>query len=78
MGILWRPPAELVGFFKRLKRLGYTRCDTMVAVLIAASDCDLFHMLQLSKQFVHHSLPPFRKCSDLREIVVTPGKIPDL
>jgi len=44
---------------RRLKRFGY------VSVLIDCSGCDLFRMLCLPKQFVHHSLRPLRKCNNL-------------
>ena len=63
-------------FLKCPKRFGYRRCNTAVLVLIDFSGCDLFRMLCLPKQFMHH-LPPFRKCNHLRDRG-HPYKLPDL
>jgi len=61
-----------------LNRFGYIRCDTTVSVLMEDfSGCDLFRMLRLPKQSVHHSLPPLRKCSYLTDRG-QPRKLPDL
>jgi len=57
---------RIIGFFRRLKRFGYIRCDITLSVFfIDSSSCDLFHMLCLPKQSGHRSLPPLRKCSYL-------------
>jgi len=54
-------------FPRRLKRFSYIRGDITVLVLIDFSGCDLFCVLCLLKQFVHHSLPPLQKCNNLRD-----------
>jgi len=64
-------------FPRRLKRIGYIRCDTTVSVLIDFSGCIIFCILCLPKQFVYHLLPPVQKCNNLRDHG-HPYKLPDL
>ena len=65
-------------FPRRAKRFSYIRCDTTVLVSIDFfSGCDLYCILCLPKQFVHHSLPPLEKCNNLRDRG-HPYKISDL
>jgi len=45
----------------------WLRCDTSFSVFVDFSGCNLFRMLCLPKQFVHHLLPPLQKCSNLRD-----------
>ena len=69
--------SRIIRSFSHLKRFAYTHCDTTVSVLIDSSVCDLFRMLCLPKQSVHHSLSPLRKCNDLRDRG-HPYELPDL
>ena len=52
--------------FRRLKRFGYTTCNTTVSDLIDTSGRDLFCKLCSSEHSLHHFLPPERKYSNLR------------
>ena len=58
--------------FRRLKRFGYTTCKHQATVsdLIETSDRDLFRKLCSSEHSLHRLLPPERKYSNLRNVVI--------
>jgi len=64
------PTNKINALFRRLKRFGYTTCNITVSDLIDTSGRDLFRKLCSSEHSLHHVLPPEKKYSNLRIVVI--------
>jgi len=68
---------RITGISRHLMWFSYIRRDTTISVLTDSAGRYLFHKLCLPWYSVHHSLPPVRKCSNLRDRG-HPYELPDL